>query len=63
VPDPLVRKHGFSIRFFLGFQDGEEMRLVESVESFDQMVGLDYLVLRLFFFRDANEILERKLHK
>jgi len=29
---------------FLGFQDGEEMRLVKSVESFDQKVGVDYLV-------------------
>ena len=28
---------------FLGFQDGEEVRVVKSVESIDQKVGLDYL--------------------
>ena len=28
-----------------GFQDGEEMRLVETVVSFDRMVGLDYLAV------------------
>jgi len=38
----------FAPGFPLGFQDGEEMRLVETVVSFDRMVGLDYLaVLRI----------------
>jgi hypothetical protein len=40
VPDSLVKKKTLFPIDFLGFQDGEEMRLVKSVESFDQMVGL-----------------------
>jgi hypothetical protein len=35
----------FAPGFPLGFQNGEEMRLVETVVSFDRMVGLDYLAV------------------
>ena len=35
----------FAPGFPLGFQDGEEMRLVETVASFDRMVGLSYLAV------------------
>jgi len=35
---------GFSVRF-LSCQNGNEIRLVKSVESFDQKVGLDSLLL------------------
>jgi hypothetical protein len=39
-----------------------ERRFVNRVETLDQMVEVNYLVLRLFFFHDANEILERGLY-
>jgi hypothetical protein len=44
VPDRSVSKRLDFDWIFLGFQDGEEMSLVRSVETFDQNVGLDDLV-------------------
>jgi hypothetical protein len=38
-----------------------ENKLGKIVEAFDQKVGRDYLVLRLFFLHVVNEILERGL--
>jgi hypothetical protein len=39
-----------------------ENKLGKIVEAFDQKVGRDYLVLRLFFLHVVNEILERGLY-
>jgi hypothetical protein len=39
-----------------------ENKLGKIVEAFDQKVGRDYLVLRLFFLHVVNEILEGGLY-
>ena len=39
-----------------------ENKFGKIVEAFDQKVGRDYLVLRLFFLHVVNEILERGLY-
>jgi len=41
VPDRLVSRRVDFDWIFLGFQDGEEIRLVKTVETFDQKVGLN----------------------
>ena len=56
----------FAPGFPLGFQDGEEMRLVETVASFDRMVGLSYLAVvrillwaRMMVFADMHKALRQ----
>ena len=44
MPELSVRKTTEFSPEVLGFQDGEEMRLVKSVERIDQQVGIAYLV-------------------
>jgi len=50
VPDRSVSKRLDFDRIFLGFQEGEEMRLVRNVERIDEKVGLDYLFRNCLFF-------------
>ena len=54
-----MRKGRFSDSFF-GLSERKGEKVVHRVETLDQMVELEYLVLRMFF--DANEILERELY-
>ena len=54
VPDLMVKKGKIFRKFLWSVRSEKERRFVNRVETLDQMVEVNYLVLGLFFFRDAN---------